>query len=127
MMVRACIRDHRHEHSFGNSEWLNGCAQCEAERLTDLAHRLRDELAREHADHAETVRDTLSIVAERRAEIDRLRADIGDIRMSLAAALGWPGGVGNEPPPLDDLLRMVADWRRRLTLASRVTSRADHT
>lgn len=107
-------------HLLGNPEWLNGCAQCEVERL-------RDELAREHADHAETVRDTLSIVAERRAEIDGLRADIGDIRMSLAAALGWPGGIGNEPPPLEDLLRMVADWRRRLTLASRLTSREDHT
>ena len=86
-MGRTCISDHRPDHSLGNSEWLNGCAQC---------------------------------------EVERLRADIGDIRISLAAALGWPGGIGNEPPSLDDLLRMVADWRRRLTLARKVTSREDH-
>lgn len=88
MMGRSCIRDHRPEQSLGNSEWLNGCAQC---------------------------------------EVERLRANIGGIRMSLAAALGWPGGIGSEPPPLDEMLRMVADWRRRLTLASRATKREDHT
>lgn len=80
MMGSSCIRDHRPEHSFGNPEWLNGCAQCEVEH----------------------------------------------IRMSLAAALGWPGGIGSEPPTIQELLRMVADWRRRLNLARRVTGREDH-
>lgn len=119
MMGRSCVRDHHPEHALENPEWLNGCAQCEVEWL-------RAELMREHADHAETVRDTLSIIAERRAEIDGLRVDIGDIRLSLAAALGWPHGVDGEQPTLDELLRTVADWRRRLTLASRVTSRENH-
>lgn len=53
------------------------------------------------------------------------QCEVEHIRMSLAAALGWPRGVDGEPT-LDELLRMVAEWRRRLTLASRVMSRADH-
>jgi hypothetical protein len=32
-MGRTCIKDHRPDHSLGNGEWLNGCAQCEVERL----------------------------------------------------------------------------------------------
>jgi hypothetical protein len=32
-MGRVCINDHRPEHSLGGDGWLNGCAQCEIERL----------------------------------------------------------------------------------------------
>ena len=32
-MGRVCINDHRPEHSLGDESWLNGCAQCEVERL----------------------------------------------------------------------------------------------
>lgn len=32
-MGRVCINDHRPEHSLGGDGWVNGCAQCEVERL----------------------------------------------------------------------------------------------
>ena len=36
-MGRVCINDHRPEHSLGGDGWLNGCAQCEVERLRAFA------------------------------------------------------------------------------------------
>jgi len=40
-MGRTCVRDHRPEHSLGDERWLNGCAQCEIDRLVARVERLR--------------------------------------------------------------------------------------
>ena len=44
-MGLVCIKDHRTEHSLCDESWLNGCAQCEVERLrAEIAQweKLRD-------------------------------------------------------------------------------------
>ena len=40
-MSRVCIKDHRADYWFGNDEWVNGCAQCELERMRDRIESLR--------------------------------------------------------------------------------------
>jgi hypothetical protein len=36
-MGLTCIKDHRPAQSLGNEDYLNGCAQCEVERLRAFA------------------------------------------------------------------------------------------
>lgn len=45
-------------------------------------------------------------------ENELLRGRLSDLRMALASALGWPGGISAEPPALDLLLQEVAALRR---------------
>jgi len=46
MMGRICVKDHRPEHSLGDERWLNGCAQCEIERLYAELDRQREVIRR---------------------------------------------------------------------------------
>lgn len=44
-MSRVCINDHRAEQSLGDPRWMNGCAQCELERLQRYLREIFEEYA----------------------------------------------------------------------------------
>ena len=54
-----------------------------------------------------------------------MRGKRSDMRYALAAALGWPGGISNEPPPWRDLLRMVAYAQMDRQMLMRALQEAD--